>query len=79
MEAKASNQSIIKQMVGVGIDLHLNEATISHATKTEQASKDLSDEDKTKIKQNAVKKMKQINTVIKDFTQNIDHIKQQMD
>ena len=65
-------------MVGLGIDRQMNQAEIAKKAQDGSSAAELTLEQKNKIKNNAVNKMKQIIAVIKDFSANIETIKSKM-
>jgi hypothetical protein len=69
-----SSNNLMKDIVANGVEREMNCAEMIIAKKR-ALSPELSDANKNKIKENAVKKMKQINAVIKDFAANIEAIK----
>ena len=71
--------NLINSTVGVSIDQQMTQHQIDQQQSRQSGIEpELTAEEKNKIKENAVKKMKQINAVIKDFYANIDGIKLKM-
>jgi hypothetical protein len=66
---------LMSNFVATGVSREMNCAEMLLAKKRATSPVELSDGQKNKIKENAIKKMKQINAVIKDFSANIEAIK----
>ena len=74
------NLNLMNHIVDLGVDREFSTAETKMAQKREESvtPPEFTDAQKNKIKENTVKKMKQINAVITDFAANIEAIKLKM-